>query len=156
MKKLFLSLAAIGIVATGCANNTTPDEPIGTDMPAMEDTQGMEGMEGMEGMAENTGNVDIALVSPTEPVPTGDTELVIAVKDPATGEPVTTENLKVDVSMAMDGADPMATEATVTPGAEPGTYTVNTYLGMAGPWMVNTSVEEGAMQGTAGLMVEAQ
>ncbi|MGB3294394.1 MAG: FixH family protein [Phormidesmis sp.] len=152
MKKLFLSLLTISIVATGCANNT-PDEPVGTDMPATED---MQGMEGMEGMVETTGNVDIALVSPTGPVPTGDTELVIAVQDPATGEPVATENLKVDVLMEMDGTDPMTTEATVTPGSEPGTYTVNTYLGMAGPWMVNTSVEEGDMQGTADLMVEAQ
>ena len=36
----------------------------------------------------------------------------------------------------------MATESEVVPGDKPGTYTVNTYLSMAGSWVVHPVVDE--------------
>lgn len=145
MKKLLLSLITVGALVTGCGGASTPDTAT--------DTMEMDSMEGMEATSE--GNVEITLMSP-EAVPMGDAELIVAVKDAATGEPVTTENLEVEIFMPMDGMDDMTTEAEISPDAEPGQYKVATYLGMAGMWAVNTSVDEGEQQGKAHFMFEAQ
>ncbi|MBT9317134.1 FixH family protein [Leptothoe spongobia] len=158
MKKLLLSLIAVGALVTGCGGASTPDTATSEtpDTAAATNTMEMEGMDSMEGMAATSeGNVEITLVSP-DAVPMGDAELFVAVKDAATGEPVTTENLEVEIFMPMDGMDDMTTEAEISPDAEPGQYKVATYLGMAGMWAVNTSVDEGEQQGKAHFMFEAQ
>lgn len=156
MKKLFFSLLAISLVATGCASEA-PDTAADMDaaetseaMPA--DMEGMD-MEGMESSSE--GDVEFALVSPEPPVAMGDAEFVVAVKDAATGEPVVTDALAVDVYMEMEGDEKMATESEVSAGSEPGTYTVKTYLSMAGPWVVH-AVLDGEKEGVGHMMVEAQ
>ena len=164
MKKLLFSLIAVGALATGCASDTAsdtaaPDTAAETTETAetmpMENMEGMEGMEGMESSSE--GDYEFALVSPEAAVPTGDAEVVFTVADATTGEPLTTENLTVDVYMPeMEGMEKMTTESEVTPGDEPGTYTVKTYLGMAGPWVVHSVVNEGDKEGVGHLMLEAQ
>lgn len=161
MKKLLLSLTAASVFVTGCAGASSPEATTSEATPVTEETVaddkaamgGMEDMEGMESTSE--GNVDIALVSP-DAIPMGDAELVVAVKDAATGEPVTTDNLTVEIFMAMDGMEPMTTEAEISPDDEPGQYKVITYLGMAGMWAINTTVDEGEQQGKAHFMFEAQ
>ncbi|MEM6434607.1 MAG: FixH family protein [Cyanobacteria bacterium P01_D01_bin.115] len=110
----------------------------------------------MEGMEASEGNVEITLVSPEETVPMGDAELVVAVQDASTGEPVTDANLLVDIYMPMDGMEPMVTEVDVSPDAEPGQYKVTTYFGMEGMWAINTIVDKGEQQGKAHFMIEAQ
>ena len=157
MKKLLLSLIAVSALATGCAGASAPDATISeTPDTAAADTAEMEDMDSMEGMeATSEGNVAITLVSP-DAVPMGDAELVVAVKDAATGEPVTTENLEVEIFMPMEGMEDMTTEAEISPDAEPGQYKVATYLGMAGMWAVNTTVKEGEKEGKAHFMFEAQ
>ncbi|MBE9078104.1 FixH family protein [Romeria aff. gracilis LEGE 07310] len=156
MKKLLLSLITVGIIATGCTNTSEPETTAADATPdAAESADAtMPEMEGMESTSE--GNVEISLVSPHDSVPMGDTEMILEVKDAATGEPVTTDSLKVDVSMAMEGMEPMMTETTVSPGAEPGLYEVQTYLSMEGPWAINAAVDEGEKAGTAHFMLEAQ
>ncbi len=85
----------------------------------------------------------------------GDAELIVEVKD-ATGQPVVTDNLMVDVSMPMEGEETMLTETEVSPGTEPGSYKVNTYLSMEGTWIVKTAVNEGQQQGQADFTIEAK
>ena len=120
MKKLLLSLIVVSALATGCAGASAPDAATSEtpDTAAATDTAEMEDMDSMEGM-EATGNVEITLVSP-DAVPMGDAELVVAVKDATTGEPVTTENLEVEIFMPMEGMEDMTTEAEISPDAEPG------------------------------------
>lgn len=153
MKKLFFSLLAISLIATGCASSSEPDTAAVPD--ATETSEAMpDDMESMESSSE--GDYEFALVSP-ETLPTGDAEVVVAVTDAATGEPVITDNLTVDVyMMAMEGMDKMTAEAEVTAGSAPGTYTVKTYLGMAGPWVVNSVLDEGGKEGVGHLMIEAK
>ncbi|MGI8933447.1 FixH family protein [Leptolyngbya sp. BC1307] len=159
MKKLFFSLIALSVVATGCASNSAPDTAAAPD--AAETSAAMTGeMDGMEGMlsmpSTSEGDYEFTLVSP-EAVSTGDAEVVVAVKDAATGEPVATDDLAVDIyMMPMEGMERMATESEVTPGSEPGTYSVKTYLGMAGPWVVHSVLEEDGKEGVGHLLVEAQ
>jgi len=158
MKKLFFSLFAVSLVATGCASDSTPDtaavpDAAETSEAMPDDMEGMD-MEGMESSSE--GDFEFALVSPDSPVTTGDAELMLAVKDAATGEPVATENLNVDVYMMMEGNEKMATESEVVAGEEPGMYQVNTYLSMEGPWVVHAVVDEGGQEGVGHLMLEAQ
>jgi len=163
MKKLFFSLFAVSLIATGCASESTPDtaavpdvaetsEAMPDDMEGM-DMEGMD-MEGMESSSE--GDFEFALASLDSPVATGDAELMLAVKDAATGEPVATDNLTVDVYMMMEGDEKMATESEVVAGEEPGMYQVNTYLSMEGPWVVHAVVDEGGQEGVGHLMLEAQ
>ncbi len=151
MKKLFFSLLAISLIATGCVSEA-PDTA--ADMDAAETSEAMPvDMEGMESSSE--GDVEFSLVSPEPPVAMGDAEFVVAVKDAATGEPVVTDDLAVDVYMEMEGAEQMATESELSAGSEPGTYTVKTYLSMAGPWVVR-AVLDGEKEGVGHMMVEAQ
>ena len=166
MKKLFFSLLAISLIATGCASTSEPDTAAVPDSdqtfdPVSEDAESMEGMD-MEGMdmermeSSSEGDYEFSLVSP-ESVPSGDAEVVVAVKDATTGEPVTTDNLNVDVyMMEMEGMEEMTAESEVMAGSEPGTYMVNTYLGMAGPWVVHSTLEEDGKEGVGHLMIEAE
>ncbi len=138
MKKLFFSLFAVSLIATSCAADSTSDTAAAPD--AAETSEAMpDDMESMESSSE--GDFEFSLVSPEPPVATGDAEFVVAVKDAATGEPAMAEDLAVDVYMEMDGAEKMATESEVSAGSEPGTYTVKTYLSMAGPWVVHAVVD---------------
>lgn len=173
MKNLFFSLFAVSLIATGCASESTPDtaavpdaaetsEAMPDDMEGMDmegmDMEGMymEGMD-MEGMESSSeGDFEFALASLDSPVATGDAELMLAVKDATTGEPVATDNLTVDVYMMMEGDEKMATESEVVAGEEPGMYQVNTYLSMEGPWVVHAVVDEGGQEGVGHLMLEAQ
>lgn len=151
MKKLFFSLLAISLIATGCASEA-PDTA--ADMDAAETSEATPvDMEGMESSSE--GDFEFSLVSPEPPVDMGDAEFVVAVKDAATGEPVVTDDLAVDVYMEMEGAEQMATESELSAGSEPGTYTVKTYLSMAGHWVVH-AVLDGEKEGVGHMMVEAQ
>ena len=158
MKKLFFSLFSVSLIATGCASESTPDTAAVPDADQTfdatpDDMEGMD-MEGMESSSE--GDFEFALVSPDSPVATGDAELMLAVKDAATGEPVATDSLTVDVYMMMEGDEKMATESEVVAGAEPGMYQVNTYLSMEGPWFVHAVVDEGGQEGVGHLMLDAQ
>ena len=159
MKKLFFSLLAISLIATGCASSSEPDaasvpDAAETSEAMPDDMEGMDNMESMKSTSE--GDYEFSLVSP-ESVPNGDAEIVVAIKDAATGEPVTTDNLSVDVyMMEMEGMDEMTAESEVTAGPEPGTYTVNTYLGMAGPWVVHSVLDENGKEGVGHLMIEAE
>ena len=141
MKKVLLLLAAVGLLSTACgnANQAETSAPDAAPAPATETTEA----------AESEG-VEIALVTPEDAtVPMGDTEMVLQVVDPATNEPVEVENLEVDLSMPMDGMDPMTTMAVVEPGAEPGQYKVMTNLGMEGMWIMEVKSADAAMPGEA-------
>lgn len=144
MKKVLLVLAAVGLLSTACgnANQTGTEATDAAAAPAAETTETAEAPAG-EGVA-------IALVSPEDAaVPMGDAELVLQVVDPATNEPVELENLEVDLSMPMEGMDPMTTMAVVEPGAEAGQYMVKTNLGMEGMWIMEVKSADAMMPGEA-------
>ncbi|MEO0490469.1 MAG: FixH family protein [Cyanobacteria bacterium J06659_2] len=142
MKKiLFLILPLVFLTAAcGSANQAEPEATADTtEAPTTETTE----TPAAEGVA-------IALVSPENgSVPMGDAELVLQVVDPATNEPVEVEDLQVDLSMEMDGMDPMTTMAIVEPGEEPGQYKVMTNMGMEGMWMMEVTSADAAMPGEA-------
>lgn len=153
-----MSLIAVSALITGCAGASTPEAttsetPDPTETAETANNAETDGMDGMESTSE--GNVEITLLSP-DAVPMGDAELVVAVNDAATGEPVDTDNLEVEIFMPMEGMENMTAEAEVSPEAEPGQYKVTTYLGMEGMWAVNTTVKEGEKQGKAHFMFQAQ
>jgi hypothetical protein len=140
-KILFLMLPLVFLTAAcGNANQAETDTPDTAETPAAETTAPT---------AESEG-VAIALVSPEDAsVPMGDAELVLQVVDPATNEPVEVENLQVDLSMEMDGMEPMTTMAIVEPGEETGQYKVMTNLGMEGMWMMEVTSADAAIPGKA-------
>ncbi|WP_204137624.1 FixH family protein [Halomicronema sp. CCY15110] len=141
MKKVLLLLAVVGLLSTACgsANQAETEAPDAAAAPAAETTE-----------AAASAGVAIALITPEDAsVPMGDAELVLQVVDPATNEPVAVENLEVDLSMPMDGMDPMTTMAVVEPGAEAGQYKVMTNLGMEGMWMMTVKSADAAMPGEA-------
>ncbi|WP_346293203.1 FixH family protein [Sphaerothrix gracilis] len=142
MKKvLFLILPLVFLTAAcGSANQAEPEATADTtEAPATETTE-----------APAAEGVAIALVSPEDgSVPMGDAELVLQVADSATNEPVEVEDLQVDLSMGMDGMEPMTTMAVVEPGEEPGQYKVMTNLGMQGMWMMEVTSADAAMPGEA-------
>ncbi|MDB9529722.1 FixH family protein [Oscillatoria sp. CS-180] len=141
-KALFLILPLVFLTAAcGSANQAEPEATADTtEEPATETT---------EAPATDAG-VAIALVSPEDgSVPMGDAELVLQVIDPATNEPVEVEDLQVDLSMGMDGMEPMTTMAIVEPGEETGQYKVMTNMGMEGMWMMEVTSADPAMPGEA-------
>lgn len=142
MKKvLFLILPLVFLTAAcGSANQAEPEATSDTtEAPATETAE-----------APVAEGVAIALVSPEDAsVPMGDAELVLQVVDPATNEPVAVDDLQVDLSMPMDGMEPMTTMAIVEPGEETGQYKVMTNLGMEGMWMMEVTSADAAMPGEA-------
>jgi len=141
MKKVLLVLAAVGLLSTACgsAEQAETAAPDAAEAPVTETTE----------VAESEG-VAIALVTPEDAtVPMGDAELVLQVVDHATDEPVEVENLEVDLSMPMEGMDPMTTMAVVEPGAEAGQYMVKTNLGMEGMWIMEVKSADAMMPGEA-------
>ena len=88
MKKLLFSLIAVGFLATSCATDTATDTAAVPDAAAetTEDMPMEEHGKGMESSSE--GDYEFEIVSPETAVPTGDAEVVVAIKDAATGEPV--------------------------------------------------------------------
>ncbi|MEO1209745.1 MAG: FixH family protein [Cyanobacteria bacterium J06638_20] len=142
MKKvLFLILPLVFLTAAcGSANQAEPEATSDTtEAPATETAE-----------APAAEGVAIALVSPEDAsVPMGDAELVLQVVDSATNEPVAVDDLQVDLSMPMDGMEPMTTMAIVEPGEETGQYKVMTNLGMEGMWMMEVTSADAAMPGEA-------
>ncbi len=158
MKKVLLGLVVTSVLVVGCGastSNTENTDTTDTTPEAPETTEATEAPE-KEDMEVSEGNVDFTLLNPEGAVPMGDAELTLAVQDSATGEPITTDSLVVDITMPMDGMDPMLTEVEVSPGSEPGQYTIATYFSMEGMWMMDASLEEGEQQGKAHFMIEAQ
>lgn len=149
MKKRVFILLAVGLLAAACGS---PDQAEGEALPdtataPATDTAGSSAGE----------NVDIALVSPEDgTVPMGDAELVVEVIDPATSEPVAVDDLQVDLSMAMDGMEPMTTMAVVEPGEQPGQYKVMTNMGMAGMWTMDVASTDPTMPGEATFDIEVK
>ena len=154
MKKLLFLLATISLLTpltTACTGgNQAESEPASdaaatgvTETPTEMPTEMPTETAAEEGVA-------IALISPeAASVPMGDAVLVLQVADAATNEPLEVENLAVDLSMPMDGMDPMTTMALVEAGESPGQYKVTTNLGMAGLWIMTVKSADAAMPAQA-------
>lgn len=153
MQKLVPLLLAIGLFTAGCSSSqqaqTEPEQSVKTaqTIPA-------------PGAAAETAeeNAVIALISPKaeSPVPMGDAELILEVKDANTGEPLALEELTVTVSMEMEGMEPMTSPVELEPGAKPGRYKATTYFGMQGMWEVQAEVKNSAHHGRGRFMLEVQ
>ncbi|MBC7879900.1 MAG: efflux RND transporter periplasmic adaptor subunit [Anaerolineae bacterium] len=92
------------------------------------------------------GNVQVQLISPTKPS-MGDNRLILQVKDSKTGQPLKVENIEVNIAMPMQNMSPMAADVEVKPDKQPGSFIVNTYLGMEGTWEVTAKVKDPTHQG---------
>lgn len=149
MKKLLLLVITISFLTTACNGGNQAESEPATDAataPTAETT---------ESSAQS--EVAIALVSPEDgSVPMGDAELVVEVIDPTTNEPVAVENLQVNLSMAMDGMEPMTTMTKVEPGTQPGRYKVMTNLGMEGTWMMEVKSADPMMPGQETFNIEVK
>ena len=154
MKKFVPLLLAMGLFTAGCSSSqqtqSEPEQPAKTaeTAPATETAA-----------AETTEeNAVIALVSPEaeSPVPMGDAELILEVTDANTGEPLALEELKVTVSMEMEGMEPMTSPVELESEAEPGRYKATTYFGMQGMWEVHAEVKNSAHHGRGRFMMEVQ
>ncbi|MGB3612402.1 MAG: FixH family protein [Elainellaceae cyanobacterium] len=144
-KRLFLLIAVGFLAACGGTNQAEGDAADTATAPAA------------DAASPASGEVDIALVSPDDgTVPMGDAALVLQVVDPATNEPVAVDGLQVDLSMAMDGMEPMTTMAVVEPGEQPGQYNVMTDMGMAGMWTMAVESSDPAMPGEATFDIEVK
>ena len=138
MKKILFWVLPLVLLTAACGNANQAE----TDTT---DTAETAAAETAAPTAETEG-VAIALVSPEDgSVPMGDAELVLQVIDPATNEPVEVEDLQVDLSMPMDGMEPMTTMAVVESEAEAGQYKVMTNLGMEGMWIMEVKSADAAM-----------
>lgn len=139
MKKVLFLLVPVVFLTAACGGGNQADSAaVDTAAPTVETA------------APSEGGVAITLVSPEDAsVPMGDAELVLQVVDPATNDPVAVEDLQVDLSMAMDGMEPMTTMTMVEPGEQPGEYKVMTNLGMEGMWMMEVESADPAMPGVA-------
>ena len=89
------------------------------------------------------GNVSIDLMNADNinTLPIGTTELMFAVTDPETGEPLDVENLVVENTMPMEGMEPMTSMVKVEPLETLGQYKVTTHFGMAGIWHLDVAVD---------------
>ena len=149
MKKFILAIAFAGtLLLASCGSNETASAPASDtaaadsmgdmaqdnmdgDMAGMDHSQ----MDGMEAKASD----DINLVSPTaEAMPMGNAELVVAIA----GDAVTADDVMVEVSMPMEGEDPMTSMAIVEPGEAADQFKIKTNFGMAGPWSVHVMAKE--------------
>lgn len=149
MKKFILAIAFAGTLllascgaketATTPSSNTATADSTGDmaqeimdgDMAGMDHSQ----MDGMEAKASD----DISLVSPSEEaVPMGDAELVVEIA----GDSVTTDDVMVEVSMPMEGEEPMTSMAIVEPGDAADKFKIKTNFGMVGPWSVHVMAKE--------------
>lgn len=151
MKKILLALfVTVGLLSAACSG----DKPVSSEAaPEVATEQTTETPSNPDAEEE----VAISLISPDpDAVPMGDTELVIEVTDAATSEPVTVEALNVDLSMEMDGMEPMTTMAIVEPGTEPGQYTIKTNMGMVGMWMMEVESADAEMPGAETFALEVK
>jgi hypothetical protein len=149
MKKVLFVWVAVGLLSAACGstNQAETEAPETGAAPATETAEVAEAPAG-EGVA-------IALISPEDgSLPMGDAELVLHVVDPATNKLIAVEGLQVDLSMEMDGMEPMTTMAVIEPGEEPGQYKVMTNLGMEGMWMMEVTSSDPAMPGEASFSLE--
>jgi hypothetical protein len=148
MKKVLFLLMVVGFLTAACGSTNQGETEVSdtVEAPSAETTE----------VSESEG-VAIALISPEDAyVPMGDAELVLQVVDPATNEPVAIENLEVDLSMPMDGMEPMTTMAIVEPGEETGQYKVMTNLGMEGMWMMEVTSSDPSMPGEASFNLDVK
>ena len=58
------------------------------------------------------------------------------------GDAVTTDDVMVEVSMPMEGEDPMTSMAIVEPGESAEQFKIKTNFGMVGPWSVHVMAKE--------------
>ncbi|RZM79081.1 FixH family protein [Leptolyngbya iicbica] len=149
MKKVLFLLVPMIFLTAACGGGNQADSEPEADTAAAPTTETTD--------TPTSEGVDIALVSPEDAsLPMGDAELLLQVADPATGEPVALENLEVDLSMGMDGMEPMTTMTMVEPGEQPGEYKVMTNLGMAGMWTMEVTSADPAMPGEATFELDVQ
>lgn len=150
MKKFILAIAFAGtLLLASCGSNETASTAPSSDTAAADsmgdmaqgkmdgDMAGMDHSQ-MEGMASKASD-DIHLVSPeAQELPMGDAELVVHF----TQDGLTADDVRVEVSMPMEGDEPMTAMAIVEPGDEDNQFKVKTNFGMAGPWTVHVMAKD--------------
>ncbi len=141
MKKTFWVIALLGTVLIACSNQaneqtTTEPKTSGTESPAEGD---MKGMDPSNMTVQAKPSKDIQQISPDSgEVPMGDAEIVVRIEK----ENLTPEDVAVEVSMPMEGEEPMTSLAIVEAGDSAQEFKIKTNFGMAGPWAVQVKAED--------------
>ena len=104
------------------------------------------------------GNVEVQLISPEpeQSMGVGKAELILAVQDPKTSEPLAVDALAVNISMPMKNMAPMTAKVEIEPAEAPGRFKVETYFGMKGEWIIEASVKEADYQGQTRFMLQVE
>lgn len=107
--------------------------------------------------AVKTNNIGITLVSPTV-VNSGKAELIIALQDTQTGEPlaIASDELEVKLTMPMKNMAPMTAKVQLEATATPGEFKINTFFGMKGDWLLEAIVTDAKHAGKASLGLSVQ
>ena len=149
MKKLLLLLVAVGLLSAACSGSNQAENESAT-VPETDPTTEV-------GEPSSEGGVAIAFVSPDpNAVPMGDAEIILEVTDSSTNEPVAIEDLQINLSMEMDGMEPMTTMTQIELDDQPGRYRVMTNLGMAGMWTMEVASADPAMPGEATFNIDVK
>jgi multidrug efflux pump subunit AcrA (membrane-fusion protein) len=107
--------------------------------------------------AVKTNNIGIALVSPTV-VESGKAELIIALQDTQTGEPlaIAADALEVKLTMPMKNMAPMIAKVQLGATDTPGEFKINTFFGMKGDWLLEATVTDAKHKGKTSLSLSVQ
>ncbi|MGB3401113.1 MAG: efflux RND transporter periplasmic adaptor subunit [Microcoleaceae cyanobacterium] len=107
--------------------------------------------------AVKTNNIGITLVSPTV-VNSGKAELIIALQDTQTGEPlaIASDELEVKLTMPMKNMAPMTAKVQLEATGTPGEFKINTFFGMKGDWLLEAIVTNAEHAGKASLGLSVQ
>ncbi|MDJ0845011.1 FixH family protein [Crocosphaera sp.] len=144
MKKIITLILPLSLLAVACSSPSTDTQTLSENEPQTE----------IAATEENT--VMVALVSPEEDIVMGDAELILEVKDNASGETVAVENIEVSSTMPMEGEDPMISKVEIEPTENPGQFKVKTNFDMAGTWNLIASVKDVNYQGENEIVVEVK
>lgn len=141
MKKKFWLIALLSTVLMACSNPanqqaTTVPQTNETESPSAGDRTEID-PSSMEVQAK--ASKDIQQISPdSSEVPMGDAEIIVRIEK----ENLTPEDIEVDVTMPMEGEEPMTSLAIVEAGDQAQEFKIKTNFGMVGPWAVQVKAKD--------------
>ncbi|NET00947.1 MAG: FixH family protein [Sphaerospermopsis sp. SIO1G1] len=98
----------------------------------------------------------VALIQPQSDIAMGDTELILEVKDPSSGQAIKVENIEVSSTMPMEGQDPMISKVEIEPTKTAGQFKVKTNFSMTGTWNLAAKIKDAKYKGENKITVQVK